>query len=41
MGKETLQNLLVRQFGESSLNQGIIELLNLMLAGFKLREQQN
>jgi hypothetical protein len=41
MGKETLQNLLVRQFGESSLNQGIIELMNLMLAGFKLREQQN
>jgi hypothetical protein len=39
MGKETLQNLLVRQFGES--NQGIIELMNLMLAGFKLREPQN
>jgi hypothetical protein len=41
MGIETLQNLLVPQFGESSKNQGIIELMNLMLAGFKLREPPN
>jgi hypothetical protein len=34
MGKETLQNLLVRSVG-------IIELMNLMLAGFKLREPPN
>jgi hypothetical protein len=41
MGKETLQNLLVQQFRESSKNHGIIELMNLMLAGFKLREPPN
>jgi hypothetical protein len=41
MGKKTLQNLLVQQFGESSKNHEIIELMNLMLAGFKLREPPN